>query len=164
MVAHCSDMQDMSRGRIPRRLRDTALPLYPRHYSYSSIYYTGLIILTPSYQYRQTPYCIHAPLSRCRMLRHLQDTALPSHPCYDSPIPPFIMRGLSLSIPTASLLHIHTHTATPDLLPHNARPQDTIPTACLWLYWHTAVSVQLDVGICSFTWLLQADETRRSRP
>jgi hypothetical protein len=117
----------MSRHTIPRRLRDTALPLYPRHYSYSSIYYTGLIIPT-SYQYRRTPYRIHAPLSRCRMTRRLQDTTLPSHPRYDSPIPRFTMPGSSLSIPTASLPHIRTHTVTPDPLPHNARLQNTIPT------------------------------------
>jgi hypothetical protein len=113
MVAHCSNMQDLSRRTIPR---------------------------------------------------HLQDTALPLHPCYGSPISRFTMPGASFSIPTASLPHICTHTATPHPLPHYARPQDMIPTAPLWIYWHTAVSAQLDVGICGLTWLLQADEAHRTRP
>jgi hypothetical protein len=94
MVAHCSNMQDLSRRTIPRRL---------------------------------------------------QDTAPPSHPRYDSPIPRFTMPGASFSIPTASLPHIRTHTATPDPLPHYARPQDTILTALYGyigtlLYLHSLTS------------------------
>jgi len=48
IVAHCSNIQDLSWCTIPRHLQDTAVPLHPRHYSYSSNYYTGLII-TPHY-------------------------------------------------------------------------------------------------------------------
>jgi hypothetical protein len=99
MVAHCSDMQDLSRHTIPRHLQDTEVPLYPRHYSYSSNYYTGLII-PMLYQYRRYQCRIYPSLSRCAIPRRLQDTALPSYPRYDSPIPRFTMPGSSLSIPT----------------------------------------------------------------
>jgi hypothetical protein len=50
------------------------VPLHPRHYSSPSNNYTECII-TPPYQYRWTPYHIHAPLSQCRIPRRLQDTS-----------------------------------------------------------------------------------------
>jgi hypothetical protein len=78
MVAHCSDMQDLSRHTIPRHLQDTEVPLYPRHYSYSSNYYTGLIIPT-LYQYRRYQCRIYPSLSRHAIPRWLQDTALLLH-------------------------------------------------------------------------------------
>jgi hypothetical protein len=78
MVAHCSDMQDLSRHTILRHLQDTEVSLYPRHYSYSSNYYTGLII-PMLYQYRRYQCCIYPSLSRRAIPRWLQDTALPLH-------------------------------------------------------------------------------------
>jgi hypothetical protein len=127
MVSHFSDMQDLSQHTILRHLQDTEVPLYPCHYSYSSNYCTGLIIPTP-YQYRCYQCHIYPSLSRGTIPRRLQDTAVPSHPRYDSPIPRFTMPGSSLSIPTALLPHIRTHTATPDPLPHNTRLEDMTPT------------------------------------
>jgi hypothetical protein len=120
MVAQYSDVQDLSRHTIPRHLQDTAVPLYPHHYSYSLNYYTGCIISLP-YQCRCYHYRIYAPLSQCQMPRQLQDATLPLHPRYDSPTLQFTVLGSSLSISTASLPHICTHTTTPDLLLHNAR-------------------------------------------
>jgi hypothetical protein len=70
MVAHSSDMQDLSCHTILRHLRDTTVPLHPRQYSYSSNYDTKPII-TPPYQYRRTPYRIHAPVMT-------QDTETPT--------------------------------------------------------------------------------------
>jgi hypothetical protein len=78
MVAHCSDMQDLSRHTIPRHLQDTEVPLYPQHYSYSSNYYTGLII-PMLYQCQHYQCCIYPSLSRRAIPRRLQDTALPLH-------------------------------------------------------------------------------------
>jgi hypothetical protein len=78
MVSHCSDMQDLSRHTILRHLQDTEVPLYPRHYSYSSNYYTGLII-PMLYQYRRYQCHIYPSLSRCAIPRRLQDAALPLH-------------------------------------------------------------------------------------
>jgi hypothetical protein len=78
MVAHCSDMQDLSRHTILRHLQDTKVPLYPRHYSHSSNYYTGPII-PMLYQYRRYQCRIYPSLSRRAIPRRLQDTALPLH-------------------------------------------------------------------------------------
>jgi hypothetical protein len=78
MVAHCSDMQDPSRHTILRQLQDTEVPLYPRHYSYSSNYYTGLII-PMLYQCRCYQGRIYPSLSRHAISRRLQHTALPLH-------------------------------------------------------------------------------------
>jgi hypothetical protein len=78
MVAHCSDMQDLSQHTIPRHLQDTEVPLYPRHYSYSSNYYTGLII-PMLYQCRSYQGRIYPSLSKHAIPRRLRDTALPLH-------------------------------------------------------------------------------------
>jgi hypothetical protein len=58
MVAHCSDIQDLSGHTIPRRLQDTALPLH--------LAITPLSLdsshRTHQYQYRWPRYCIYAPI------------------------------------------------------------------------------------------------------
>jgi hypothetical protein len=115
MVAHSSDMQDLSQHMIPRHLQDTALPVSPCHYSSIPRCITpeSSVSCPINADGLHTTYMHHY----CCMVAHsldmqdplphtiprpLQDTALPLSPYHRS----YILRGTT---PDSSLSY-HSNT------------------------------------------------------
>jgi hypothetical protein len=113
MVAHSSDMQDLSQHTISRHLQDTALPLPLCHYSIPRSITPEEESCLINANRLITAYMRHYPCMVAHSLdmqdpsphmipRHLQDTALPLSPCHCS----YILRSTT---PDSSLSH-HINT------------------------------------------------------
>jgi hypothetical protein len=140
MVAHSSDMQNLSQHTIPRHLQDTALQLPLCHYSSiprsirpeSSTCLINADGLITAYMHHYHCMVAHSldmqdPLPHT-ILRHLQDTALPVSPCHYSSIPRCITPESSVSCPINAdgllTVYIHHHRC---MVVHSLDMQDPLP-------------------------------------
>jgi hypothetical protein len=155
MVAHSSDMQDLSQHMIPRHLQDTALPLPLCHYSSiprsitlesssSCLINANRLITAYMHHYRCiVAHSLDMQVSSPHMiLRHLQDTALPVSPCHYSSIPRCITPESSVSCPVNAdgllTVYMHHHRC---MVAHSLDMQDPLPHTILRPLQDTALPV-----------------------
>jgi hypothetical protein len=165
MVAHSSDIQDLSQHTILGHLQDTALPLPLRHYSSipqsitpessSSCLINANGLLTT---YMHHYHCMVAHSldmqdpSPHTILRPLQDTALPVSPCHRSSIPRFITPESSVSCPISAngLLTVYRHHHH-CMVAHRLDMQDQLPHTIPRPLQDTA----LPVSPCHYSYILR---------
>jgi hypothetical protein len=133
MIAHSSDMQDMSQHMIPRHLQDTAFPLYHHHYSSTPL---GITPDSSASCLKDAEGLIPAYMHLPGITSSIHCNALPQTQHYDA-----------LGMPTHLLLQHRDCSLTTSASRTRYRPSFPYPRTPItpfWIYWTTALSAELN--------------------